>query len=83
MRSYAGLPRVRTAWALALCIAWWSGAGPVQASPQSGVPAPSQFQSMVPDNATIQHSRNVSDTWNGREWELTSYTATRATPKGQ
>jgi hypothetical protein len=22
-------------------------------------------------------------TWNGREWELTSYTATRATPKGQ
>lgn len=60
MRSYTGYSCRQVRWGLALCIAFSSSVFAMQASPQSEVPTPTQFQSMVPENATIQYSRNVS-----------------------
>jgi len=61
MRNYTGFPRRQVVWRMmALGIAFSSSVFAMQASPQSDVPTPTQFQSMVPENATIQYSRNVS-----------------------
>lgn len=46
--------------ALACCVAFSSSIFAVQAAPQTEVPTPAQFQKMVPDNATVQYSRNIS-----------------------
>jgi len=60
MRTYIGFPRGQVGWGLALCVAISSSAFAMQASPQSEVPTPTQFQSMVPEDATVQYSREVS-----------------------
>lgn len=52
--------RNRSRLALAFCVALSSSIFAVQAAPQTEVPTPAQFQKMVPDNATVQYSRNIS-----------------------
>lgn len=60
LRKFAGYLCGRTRWIFVFCAVFLPGVFAVQASPQSQIPTPAQLQQMVPENATIQYTRNVS-----------------------